>query len=65
MNALLAVGRMLQAAWGWLRAVSGDDAYERYVSHHARVHPHLPLPSRREFYASEEQRKWNGINRCC
>ena len=53
------------AAWRWLRQVSGDDAYERYLLHHARLHPGAPAPSRREFYVQEGERKWSGINRCC
>jgi len=58
-------GQMLRAAWGWLREVSGDDAYERYLRHHAQRHPGALAPSRREFYAQELQRKWSGVNRCC
>jgi uncharacterized short protein YbdD (DUF466 family) len=51
--------------WRWLREVSGDDAYERYLCHHAQAHADARAPSRREFYAQELQRKWSGINRCC
>jgi uncharacterized short protein YbdD (DUF466 family) len=59
-----AVFHVLAAATGWLRAVSGDDAYERYLTHHARAHGGPPL-SRRQFYREREERKWNGISRCC
>ena len=55
----------LRAAWRWLREVSGDDAYERYLRHHSHSHPGVQAPSRREFYAQELQRKWNGVSRCC
>jgi uncharacterized short protein YbdD (DUF466 family) len=58
------LGRGVRAALGWLRAVSGDDAYERYLTHHARVHEGPPL-SRRAFYAEREAAKWSGISRCC
>ena len=54
-----------RALWRFLRALTGDDAYERYVSHHLSHHAAAPVPSRREFYAQELQRKWSGINRCC
>jgi uncharacterized short protein YbdD (DUF466 family) len=59
---LLAVAR---SARRWLRALSGDDAYERYCAHRAARHPGEPLMGRRAFYADALQRKWSGINRCC
>ncbi|MGH8228403.1 MAG: YbdD/YjiX family protein [Steroidobacteraceae bacterium] len=55
----------LRAAWRWLREATGDDAYERYTRHLAAAHPGAPLPTRREFYRAELQRKWSGVNRCC
>jgi uncharacterized short protein YbdD (DUF466 family) len=59
-----AIGRALAATVGWLRAASGDDAYERYLTHHARRHTGPPL-SRKAFYEEREQRKWSGVSRCC
>lgn len=59
-----AVGRTMAAIVGWLRAVSGDDAYERYLTHRARAHEGPPL-GRRAFYEEREKRKWSGISRCC
>jgi uncharacterized short protein YbdD (DUF466 family) len=59
-----AIGRTWAAAVGWLRAASGDDAYERYLTHHAQAHEGPPL-SRRAFYEERERAKWSGINRCC
>ena len=56
--------RMMAAGAGWLRAISGDDAYERYLEHHAQAHAGPPL-SRRAFYAEREERKWSGVSRCC
>jgi uncharacterized short protein YbdD (DUF466 family) len=55
----------VRAAWRWLRRLSGDDAYERYLHHHAARHPDTRAPSRREFYAQELERKWSGVSRCC
>jgi|HubBroStandDraft_3_1064219.scaffolds.fasta_scaffold65584_2 uncharacterized short protein YbdD (DUF466 family) len=52
------------ALWRALRAVSGDDAYERYCAHHAAHHGGAPL-SRRAFCAEELRRKWSGVSRCC
>jgi uncharacterized short protein YbdD (DUF466 family) len=63
------IGREVRACaaalWSGLRALSGDDAYERYRAHHAAHHPgELPL-SRRAFCAEATLRKWSGISRCC
>ncbi|HMK86260.1 MAG TPA: YbdD/YjiX family protein [Steroidobacteraceae bacterium] len=55
----------LRSLWRWLRAATGDDAYERYRTHQAQVHAHATPLSRREFYAERLRRKWSGINRCC
>jgi uncharacterized short protein YbdD (DUF466 family) len=49
----------------WLRALSGDDAYERYCAHRAARHPGEPLLGRRAFYQDALQRKWSGTSRCC
>jgi len=48
----------------WLRALSGDDAYDRYLTRHAGAAGGPPL-SRRAFYREREERKWSGISRCC
>ena len=48
-----------------VRRLTDDDAYERYLEHHHRHHANQPLLDRRAFYLAEQQRKWNGIKRCC
>lgn len=58
--------KRLHASWGFLRALCRDDAYERYLRHHASAHSVATPPlNRREFYLREQQRKWSGISRCC
>ncbi|HUN71123.1 MAG TPA: YbdD/YjiX family protein [Steroidobacteraceae bacterium] len=59
-----ALWRSVAAGVCWLRALSGDDAYDRYLTHHAGAHSGPPL-SRRAFYREREERKWSGISRCC
>ena len=57
----------LKAIWQGLRRVSGDDAYERYLAHWLEHHAeegHPPL-DRKAFYKQEQERKWNGVRRCC
>jgi len=57
---------MIRKAWVVLRRVSGDDAYERYLAHWREQHQGEGLPmDRKTFHASEIQRRWNGIRRCC
>lgn len=57
---------LLRRCWQTLRAISGDDAYERYLvhrrAHHAADEPPL---SRADFFRAEQQRKWSGVKRCC
>lgn len=55
----------LRKLWDFMRQVSGDDAYERYLARHARTHPQVEPLSRRDFFAEEQARKWGSINRCC
>jgi uncharacterized short protein YbdD (DUF466 family) len=60
------LGRAMAAAMAWLRALSGDDAYERYLTHHAGRHAEDgPALTRRAFYARREEAKWSGVRRCC
>jgi uncharacterized short protein YbdD (DUF466 family) len=60
-----AVARAVRRLWSGLRAVLGDDAYEHYLRHCRLRHPDAPTLDRRAFYASELDRRWRQINRCC
>jgi uncharacterized short protein YbdD (DUF466 family) len=55
----------MKTVWECVRTASGDNAYERYLAHHARVHRGTPPLSRREFFAQMTEQKWSGISRCC
>jgi uncharacterized short protein YbdD (DUF466 family) len=55
----------VQTIWAWLRAATGDDAYEQYRRHQNACHAGAALMGRREFYAEEQRRKWSGVSRCC
>ncbi len=55
----------LAHAWRNIRQLSGDDAYERYLAHHAARHAGSAPLSRREFFHQHQQQKWSGIKRCC
>lgn len=60
-----AAARWAGAAWRYLRAVSGDDAYERYLEHHAAHHSGEPIMPRKAFFSDHQRRKWAGVTRCC
>ena len=52
-------------AWHFLRQLSGDDAYERYLQHHGRTHAGERPMSRKEYIRFRDEQKWNRISRCC
>ena len=58
-----------QAARGfysYLREVSGETAYDRYVAHRRRGHPDEPVMSRRDYERWRmDQRDENPSARCC
>ncbi|MGB7933546.1 MAG: YbdD/YjiX family protein [Gammaproteobacteria bacterium] len=59
-------GATLRRLWGALRTVTGDDAYERYLAHWHGHHAGEGAPlDRKAFFRAEQERKWNGIKRCC
>ncbi len=55
----------LQALLDTVRALTGDDAYERYLTRHRALHPDLVALSPADFYASEIERRYSGVSRCC
>lgn len=48
-----------------VRALTGDDAYERYLVRHQSTHPEAPALSPADFYTSEVERRYSGVARCC
>ena len=59
------MSQRLRELWKLLRTMATDDAYERYLAHHAQAHGEAEPLSRRAFYIGEQQRKWTGVSRCC
>ena len=60
--------RVFKKAWRFVRRLSGDDAYERYLAHYALKHAgndEHPALSKAEFFKQWQDEKWNGIKRCC
>lgn len=49
-----------------VRRLSGDDAYERYLQHWQIHHADENGPmDRKTYFRTEQERRWNGIRRCC
>jgi len=61
--------KRIKHLWHMVRQLSGDDAYERYLKHHAECHALSvdppPVLSRQDFFKYWQDAKWTGINRCC
>lgn len=57
--------QLLRNTWNALRALSGDDAYERYLKHLRERHPEQTPHTRRSFYLERQRDKWQGVSRCC
>ncbi len=50
----------------YLKEVSGETAYDRYVAHRQEHHPGEPLPSRRDFERKRmDDRDAKPQQRCC
>jgi uncharacterized short protein YbdD (DUF466 family) len=57
--------KWLSDLWSGIRTATGDDAYERYLRHHALKHAGDAPMSRRAYYDEYQKQKWSGVNRCC
>jgi uncharacterized short protein YbdD (DUF466 family) len=68
-GAALIMGRLLEVWRGilwFLRGVLGADSYQRYLEHHARVHPDAEPLSERAFWRDKMDREdRNPQSRCC
>ncbi len=55
----------LKGLWQYLRQVTGDDAYERYIAHRHIAHACEPPLTRQEFFTRRQNEKWSKVSRCC
>jgi len=57
----------LRLLWQFVRRLSGDDAYERYLKHYATHHhsDNSPPLGKKAYFKHRMEAKWSGINRCC
>ena len=67
MPVLATISQKLKHLWHCVRQLSGDDAYEVYVKHHATFHQtSLDAPallSRKDFFKLMQDNQWQGVNR--
>jgi Protein of unknown function (DUF466). len=59
--------RLLQGVWNYLRDVTGESDYDRYLQHH-RDAGHLGEPlTQREWLSRRWEERYNsgGVYRCC
>ena len=62
------INKLIQAlknCLAFIRTLSGDNAYEKYLEKHFQDHCSAQPLSKKEFFKQETERKWNGIRRCC
>ena len=60
------VGRGLRSLAWYLREVSGESAYDRYLTHRQRLHPDEPVMSSTEFWRWRmDDRDRRPSARCC
>ena len=59
------MGAELRKIWQYLRHVSGDDAYDRYLAHHRQAHPGEPPMTPVQFFRKRQDEKWSKVSRCC
>ena len=57
--------RPFRYAWEYLKEISGENAYDRYLVVHAATHPDKPAMSRSEFYRWRQDDKYNNPGSRC
>ena len=59
------LARPIRAAWGYLKEISGKNAYDRYLAAHQRTHAGRPAMTRGEFYRWRQDEKYNNPGSRC
>ena len=57
--------RPIRAAWGYLKEISGENAYAHYLAAHERTHPGKPTMKRGEYYRWRQDEKYNNPGSRC
>ena len=59
------LARPFRYAWEYLKEISGENAYDRYLAVHSATHPNKPAMSRGEFYRWRQDDKYNNPGSRC
>ena len=54
-----------RAIWDYLKEISGENAYDRYLTVHAATHPDKRAMTRGEFYRARQDEKYNNPGSRC
>lgn len=52
-------------AWRYLKEISGENAYDRYLAIHTASHPNKQPMNRSEFYRTRQDEKYNNPGSRC
>jgi len=55
----------LRYAWDYLKEISGENAYDRYLAIHTATHPGKRAMTRGEFYRLRQDYKYNNPGSRC
>jgi uncharacterized short protein YbdD (DUF466 family) len=55
----------LRSIWDYLKEISGENAYDRYLAVHTATPPGKPAMSRNEFYRWRQDDKYNNPGSRC
>lgn len=56
---------VLRAVWEYLKEISGENAYDKYLAVHDATHPDRPAMARGEFYRARQDEKYNNPGSRC
>ena len=57
--------RPIRSAWEYLKEVSGENAYDRYLERHRATHPWKEPLKRGEFYRRQQDEKYSNLGSRC
>jgi uncharacterized short protein YbdD (DUF466 family) len=55
----------VRAIWEYLKEITGENAYDRYLALHMATHPGKPPMTRGEFYRHRQDEKYNNPGSRC
>ncbi len=62
---MLRVPRSIKSFWWYLKEISGENAYDRYLEKHRTTHPEKEPLGRGEFYRWRQDEKYSNPGSRC